>query len=88
MPKSPIRIAIRDEGEWINAYVAQRETMAEAILVATLRKSLAEMPGGFDAFKAHVAALGRILVEGALGPGSFLGTTIETAPEHERSGHG
>lgn len=33
MPESPIRIAIREEGEWVNAYIAQRATMADAILM-------------------------------------------------------
>lgn len=88
MPESPIRLAIRDEGEWINAYLARRGTMADAILVATLRKSLAEMPGGFDAFKAHCGELARILIEDALGPGALAGLVLEAAPENERSGHG
>jgi hypothetical protein len=88
MPEAPIRLAIRDKGEWIHAYIAKRGTMADAILVATIRKSLAEMPGGFEEFKSHCERLARILIEDSLGPGTLQGLVTEPAPENERSGHG
>lgn len=88
MSESPIRIAIREEGEWVNAYIAQRETMADAILVATLRTSVAQLPGARAAFLVYVRELARVIVDDALGVGVFKGTELQAAPEHERSGHG
>jgi hypothetical protein len=84
---SPVRIAIRDEGEWIRFYMAERHTMKDAVLVATLRRSVAQMPGVFDEFVRFGKALSKIVIEETFGPGTFVAATMEPAPEHERGLH-
>ena len=80
------RLAIRHEGQNVNAYYAMPGTMKDALLLATVKKPAADMPGVLDSFMA----LGRKIVGEIL----FFETGVrptwggpETAPEHERSGN-
>jgi hypothetical protein len=88
MSDSPVRLAIRTEGAWINVYFAKSSTMDGAILVATLRATIAEMPGAHEVFLAFVQKVARVIVEDSLGEGACTGIDLQVAPEHERSGHG
>jgi hypothetical protein len=81
---SPMRLAIRDEGDWINVYVAEKETMTGSLKVLAMRRSIAELPGAFDELLAFGERLSRIMVDDIFGAGSFIGTTRDPAPEHER----
>jgi hypothetical protein len=88
MKATPIRLALREEGAWINVYLAESGTMEGAILVATLRSSVAHMDGAHEAFQALCCELARIICETSLGPGALAGVEIQPAPENERSGNG
>ena len=79
------RLAIRDEGEWINAYYAMPGTMDGSILLASLRRTAADRPGVFDAFKdLGRTIVGEILFE-EIGARPAWGGE-DRAPEHERAG--
>ena len=84
---APVRIAIRGEEEWINAYLTTAQGMDEAMLIATMRRA-AGRAGGFDAFKVMCGAVARVMLEAALGPDCVIRVEERDAPEHERSGHG
>ncbi len=82
-----IRLAIRQEGKFVNAYMAQADSMAGAFLVGSMAVGLLNMrPELFDQFKALMTAAMAALVEAGAG-GKVLGTFEEPAPEHERAGH-
>lgn len=84
-PKRPFRLAIRDEGSFVACYLARSGTMEGAVLIATLAKAFAQVPGAFDAWqqtltKALVGAL-------EIGGNKVEGVEISGAPEHEKAGH-
>ena len=84
-PSRLFRIAIREEGNYINAYLARPDSMAEAIHVASLRVSVArQYPGVFDQFVNFTKEMVTAMCGSALkAPVDIL---VEQAPEHERSG--
>lgn len=82
-----IRLAIREEGQFVNAYLAQSDNMAGAFLVGSIAVGLLKMePELFEQFKALMTAAMKTLVEVGVG-GKVLGTFEEPPPEHERAGH-
>jgi hypothetical protein len=82
------RIAIRVEGEMINAYLAPLENMEGAILLGSIRHKVcrASRPA-FDAFRALMQQAFNVAAKDALGVEAAK-FDIEPAPEHERSGRG
>jgi len=79
------RIAFRHEGEFVNAYFAQAETMDGALLLGSIRQStLDKVPGAFKSYQL----LMRELMEAAA---EEIGITAKPkwltrrAPPHERS---
>jgi hypothetical protein len=85
MTRGP-RIAFRSEGEWVNAYFAEPDTMDDAILVGSvLESALEQTPGAFEAYRAlmtkimdkALSDIGIPAAEWVTGPG----------PEHERTGN-
>lgn len=80
-----LRVAIRAEGEYVNAYVAERDTMEGAELLMSIRRSLcARFPQTFDAFKANASAALQLMLESR---GIHVVAMVdEPAPEHERTG--
>lgn len=80
------RIAIRDEGEWVNAYYAAPDTMAGALLMASVRRTVldANHPEGLALLQLLLQkSASRLVVE-------FTGTepakwTTNPAPENERT---
>jgi hypothetical protein len=87
MVRAPFRLAIRQEGELINAYVASNETMEGAMLLGSMRKRICEIDGEiFDLFKMLMQAALAAVSKDAVGIDiAFVGE--EPAPEHERSGN-
>jgi hypothetical protein len=84
-PTRVFRLAVREEGNYINAYLASPESMDDAVHVASLRVTVArQYPEVFDPFVEFIKELARVMGEGVYG--NVAGIEIEEAPEHERSG--
>lgn len=83
---SSIRIASRQEGDYINFYIAAPNTMEGAHLLLSAHKALIATVGWEAAKDMVVKTLSRGLKE-AVGVEVNAWTT-ELAPEHERSGRG
>ena len=79
------RLAFRLEGEIINAYWADQDTMDGAILLGSFRARLADLePKLLEGFKALMrAAMDTVLLLEIGAAGEWGGE--EKAPEHERS---
>jgi hypothetical protein len=80
------RLAIREEGESINAYYAMPGTMEGAILLFSVSRAAAMRPS----VKEKILALGKQIVEEilyeAIGERPTWPDGPEPAPEHERAG--
>ena len=82
------RLALREEGEFWNAYYAQTGTMHDAILLGSVRMSfIVGHQERKDAFMDLMREAVGDLIEQATGIRPVWGGP-EKAPEHERSGHG
>jgi hypothetical protein len=82
-----LRAAIRQEGEFINAYLAPLHSMDGAQLLASIRTAACRIdPQAFDDFKHMVSACVQRQVAAATGSAPRM--EERTAPEHERAGHG
>jgi hypothetical protein len=81
----PLRLAIRDEGNFVACYLARTGSLQGAVLVATLSKTFALVPGAFDAWRVALtdAMVGALQIAGH----QVEGVEVETPPEHERAGH-
>lgn len=81
------RVAIRHEGEFINAYWAQPDAMENATLLGSMRYALVAADNDvFEAFKELMQFAAQIFLKTALNADAKFGNE-EPAPEHERSGH-
>lgn len=80
------RIAIRGEGAMVNGYLAENESMAGAILIASMPRSVLELsPELFEPFKTLLQATATAVAKLSLGVA--VSHFEETpAPEHERMG--
>lgn len=86
-PSRPIRIAIRAEGDTINAYLAKTGTMEGAQVVASISRSFAVLPGVFDSFRATMEQALTQALKLHLGPDAVHSVETSQAAEHERAGH-
>lgn len=83
---SPFRIAIRQEGGVINAYLSPMASMRDAVLVASINKGLCEQfPPLFEEFKALVSGVAVRFFEDVFGDTPRI--DVRAAPEHERAGN-
>ncbi len=81
-----MRMAIRAEGSFINAYWAPMDTLVGAELVASIRKDVCDRtPELFTAFVATVEIVAHSLAA-ATGE-SVVGMQFRDAPEHEKAGN-
>jgi hypothetical protein len=81
-----MRLALRVEGDWWVAYIAERATMTGALEIGRIAMGIvAKHPALKASFMALMQASVTTALEDVLGvkPSSF---TVEVAPEHERSG--
>lgn len=82
-----IRLALRHEGDWWNAYLADPDSMAGAMLIGSVRFGAAvknpEVKQGFMALMQLIVA---DAIENATGE-TITDFEIAPAPEHERAGH-
>lgn len=86
------RIAIREEGTFVNAYVVLNETTKEQLLVATIHKFLLDTgikfePSMFDMFTSLVAAGVKAMVEDVTGA-KVLNIRTQEPPADEISRNG
>lgn len=82
-----VRLAIRREGRFINAYLAGTDSMADAELLGSILVAMVEAGEGyFERWKELMTAMFAAHVENVLGVEPEM--IEERAPEHERSGHG
>jgi len=80
------RLAFRLEGEIINAYWADQDTMEGAILLGSFRARLADLePKLWEGFKTLMRAAMDVVLLTEVGTAGEWGGE-ERAPEHERSG--
>lgn len=80
------RLALREEGEWWNAYYALTDTMEGAIPLGSVRIAAAKAN---PQVKERFIALMREVVSGIIEETAGIRPTwggIESAPEHERAG--
>lgn len=82
----PFRLAFREEGDFVNCYMAFIDSMKDAILLASVRAKVLradpEMFGEYQELMKRWATAACNDMFGA-GPTEFI---VEVAPEHERSG--
>jgi hypothetical protein len=83
----PLRLALREEGEFWNAYFAKQGTMKDAILLGSIRLSLVRAPDRKEQFMALMRGVFADMLKEVTGqrpvwpePGG------RPAPESERSG--
>jgi hypothetical protein len=85
--KAPWRIAFRSEGEYVNCYFADEHTMEGAMLLGSLKRSLAEL-GAFQPWRELMQEAMRAVTQDALGVACEFPDEPHPAPEHERAGRG
>jgi hypothetical protein len=82
------RLALREEGDFVNAYLASPDGMEGAILIGTLRLSIAQIPPAFADFYRLMAAGISAITEVVTGEAPEL--REENPPAHEiapKGGH-
>lgn len=84
--EAPVRLAIRREGKYVNAYLAQIGTMDDAVLLGSILHRLAQNADYFDAWKACMKHGFGIAIEEVTG-GTIASFEERPGPEHERSGN-
>lgn len=77
------RLCFREEGQYVNCYVAEVGTMEGAYLLGTLHLGAAKK-GHFERFKASMYAIMADMMAD-LFPGRTHGVTEVDAPAHERT---
>lgn len=82
--KAPWRLAIRSEGEYVNAYFADLDTMDGAILLGSIKRNIAEA-GMFDSWRLLMQESLAVMVQHAIGERPEYDEP-QAAPEHERAG--
>ena len=84
---APFRIAIRQEGKVVNAYIAPMGTMEGALLLGSMSLAICRMDGqAFEDFKALASAFVERYIAGETG--TMPSMEVSPAPEHEKGGHG
>lgn len=84
------RLAYREEGEFVNCYFArpatEKDAMKDAILLASVRRSVLEEEGMFDCFKLMMQLWISTTTKNIFGvePSHF---EESPAPEHEKAGN-
>ncbi len=80
------RIAIRAEGDFVNAYFAHLETMDDALLIASIRRGVVDTDRAlFDEWREFLQRAFGVVAKNITDEELVWGDP-ESAPEHERSG--
>lgn len=81
------RLAIRAQGDYVNAYLAQNETLDGAILLGSLHRGVADADSAaFAQFKVQMQKALATTVKSVLGVAPEFDEG-RPAPAHEREGH-
>lgn len=84
--KIPCRLAIRHEGDFVNAYMALDDTMQDAKLLGSILCALVDAnPELFEQWKNTMRTAMALIVKSIFGANPVWGGE-EKAPEHERAG--
>jgi len=82
----PYRVAVREDGEFVNAYFAKADTLDGAWLVASISKTVLELePVAWQVFQEFMKCVASTLVEKATGA-RVVDVIVGPGPAHERSG--
>lgn len=81
------RLAMRHEGEYWNAYYAMADTLDGSILLGSIRMGVVANQERRDAFMGLMREVVGDIIQDVVGVRPIWGSE-QTAPEHERSGHG
>ena len=85
--KSAIRLALRQEGQWWNAYLALPDTMDGAERIGSIRMSIVTaQPELKQAFMALMGEAMNGMIRATFGV-EASGIEVRQAPEHERAGN-
>ena len=84
-PEAVGRLAFREEGEFWNCYYAMPDTMADAILLGSLRMAIAQRPELKAAFMALMRQVLADFVQSMFGGQLIWPRDPVPAPEHERT---
>lgn len=87
MVRAPWRLAFRGEGEYVNCYFADQDTMDGAILLGSLKRNIADR-GMFQPWLELMQEAMAIVSKDALGVACVYPDEPQPAPEHERAGRG
>lgn len=82
---APFRLAFREEGDFVNAYLAPRETMKGAMLLASIRTNLVRPDSHWDDYVDFMKNVFTTAIKLGLGI-EPTDMEVRPAPEHERSG--
>jgi hypothetical protein len=89
-PSLNLRLAMRVEGDWWNAYAADMQTMDGAVLIGTIRMRAVRgpSPGCARRKQAFMALMQDVINEFLTDAGATVAgwNDPERAPEHERAG--
>ncbi len=81
------RLAFRQEGTELVAYLARPHTMEGAMRMGSVHLSFVRQPGFYDAYVELMSTAYRNFVEAATGL-KVAHMDYQAVPEHERAGHG
>jgi hypothetical protein len=87
MQKLQIRLAMRHEGLWWNAYLAQSDSMNQAIHLGSIRMTLVQDEKTKTAFLDAMKIAMTVAAKEAIGVEMQWPDPPQSAPESERSGH-
>jgi hypothetical protein len=78
------RLALRDEGEFWNAYYAETDTMDGALLLGSLHMRAAQIPARKAQFMELMKEVVADIIQDAVGVRPEWPKPPQAAPEHER----
>lgn len=85
---SPFRIAFREEGPFVNVYLAKHDSMADAMLIGSIMKSIlnADAPAQFEKLRELFQVGIAVCIKEVMGVDVHHFDTSR-APDHEKAGN-
>lgn len=82
-----MRLAFREEGIWVNAYLAPADSMNDAILIGSMAKRILDAsPDAWAGWRVLMTKAMEVFIQATTGSVATFGRETP-APEHEKSGH-
>lgn len=86
--RAPLRLAIRNEGTWVSAYLAHQDTMLHAEIIGSIRKEALDADRAlFDLWRQLMQFAASALIKARTGVDTVWPEPPAPAPEHERGGN-